>query len=403
MIDAAERPIGVAMDLTALVGPVTGVGQVVLQLATRLPQYPSLDLTGLLVSWRGRRELAEVIPPGWAMRPLMLPARLAHLLWSRFDRPRLHGFDLVHGPNYVVPPTEGAVRIVTVHDLTAWRYPELVDDHSRTFPRQLSLAVDQGAHVHTVSNFVAVELEDELGLDPERIHVVHNGVAHVGAGDGRRGRDLVGGPYVLAIGTVEPRKDYATLIRAMDSIWPIFPDLRLAIAGPEGWGSDDLDRVVEELGAGPRVRRLGYVSDAVKADLLHGAEALAFPSLYEGFGLPVLEAMQVGLPVVASRAGAIPEVVGRAGVLVEPRDPPALAGALLAVLEDDELRASLGAAGRQRAGNFSWDRSANQLVSVYHHLTGREQTSPPPTDDPDRGSPEDPDLGGASELPAPTG
>lgn len=365
------------MDLTALCGPITGVGQMVRQLATHLPGHPSLDLTGLLVSWRGRGELVAVVPPGWTVRPLVLPARVAHTLWRRFDRPRLRGFDVVHGPNYTVPPAEGAARLVTVHDLTAWRFPELVDHHSRGYPRHLARVLADGGHVHAVSHHVGRELEAELGVDPDRIHVIPNGLAPALAGDGDRGRRLVGAPYVLAVGTIEPRKDHVSLIRAMAAIWPILPDLKLVLVGGSGWGRQEVDAVVAELGVADRVQFRGYVDDREKADLLRGAEVMAYPSVYEGFGLPILEAMQAGVPVVSTTAGAIPEVAGRAAVLVEPRDPSALAGALLTVLEDDGLRAQLIEAGRRRAAGYRWSDTVDELVRTYHELasTGIHATS----------------------------
>jgi len=177
------------------------------------------------------------------------------------------------------------------------------------------------------------------------------------------------------IGTIEPRKDHASLVRAMAAIWPILPDLRLVIAGASGWGRHELDAVVAELGVADRIQVLGYVGETAKADLLRGAEVVAYPSLYEGFGLPILEAMQAGVPVVSTTAGAIPEVAGRAAILVEPRDPSALAGALLSVLEDDGLRAQLAEAGRRRVGGFSWETTVEDLVATYRSLTGdREPT-----------------------------
>ncbi len=356
------------MDLTALAGPTTGIGQMVRQLARRLPTHDGLDLTGLFVSWRGRNRLTQVAPDGWRLQPLLLPARAAHRAWLRFDRPRVRGFDLVHGPNYVVPPTGGAVRLVTVHDLTAWRYPELVDHHARSFPRHVARAVDGGAHVHAVSEHVGQELEHELGVDPDRIHVVTNGLEPVPEGDGDRGRARIGAPYVLAVGTIEPRKDHASLVRAMAAIWPVLPDLRLVIAGARGWGRAAFDDVVADLGVADKIDVLGYVDEATKADLLYGAEVLAYPSRYEGFGIPILEAMAAGIPVVTTTAGAIPEVAGRAAILVEPEDPSALAGALLSVLEDDELRRHLATAGRERAMAFSWSDSVDRLAALYRQL-----------------------------------
>ncbi|MGI9598907.1 MAG: glycosyltransferase family 4 protein [Acidimicrobiales bacterium] len=370
MFTEERPPTRIAMDVTALLGSTTGVGQMVKQLASRLPRYPSVELTGLIVSWRGRSRLGHVIPPGWHMKPLPLPARLTHAGWRRFDRPRLNGFDLVHGPNYIVPPTDGAARLVTVHDLTAWRFPELVDSHSQYYPKHLLRAVAEGADIHAVSSFVADEIEAELGVDRDRIHVIRNGYEPIAAGDADRGRSLVGAPYVLAIGTIEPRKDFVTLVRAMAAIWPIFPDIKLVIAGANGWGTEELDEVIEELGVADRIKRLGYVSDPVKADLLVGSELLAYPSVYEGFGLPLLEAMGAGVPVVSTSAGAIPEIAGRAAVLVEPRDPSALAGALLSVLEDDGLRRQPAEAGRQQVIGYSWDQATEEMISTYHRLSG---------------------------------
>ena len=158
----------------------------------------------------------------------------------------------------------------------------------------------------------------------------------------------------------------------MAAVWRVLPDLRLVIAGTPGWGVGQLDEVVAELGVADRIHRPGYVGERDKADLLQGAELVAYPSLYEGFGLPLLEAMRAGVPVVSTRAGAIPEVAGRAAVLVEPRDPTALAGALLSVLEDDALREQLSQAGRRRVARFSWDDAVDQLVDLYRTLAGHE-------------------------------
>lgn len=373
-----SAPLRLAMDATAVLGATTGVGQMVSQLAARLPRDPGLDLTGLLVSWRGRGRFADAIPSGWAVKPLALPARLTHLAWRRTGHPKVRGFDVVHGPNYVVPPTDDrAARLVTVHDMTAWRFPELVDHHSRFYPMHVRRAVDEGADIHAVSSFVADEIQTELGIEPDRIHVVPNGYQPVVGGDAARARTLIGAPYVLAIGTVEPRKDYVSLVRAMADIWPILPDLKLVIAGADGWGADELNAVVDQLGVANRIRRLGYVSDPVKADLLAGAELLAYPSIYEGFGLPILEAMGAGVPVVSTSAGAIREIAGRAAVLVEPRDPSALAGALLTVLEDPDLRTGLAEAGRQRVDGYSWDAAVEGIARVYRQLADRARRPAP--------------------------
>ncbi|MEM7271688.1 MAG: glycosyltransferase family 1 protein [Actinomycetota bacterium] len=366
----------IAIDATPLLGPVTGVGTMVRELATRLPAAlaastgPPVDLGGYVVSVRGRRDLTDALPAG--LEPILtpIPARLAHRAWRSLDRPRVCADrDLVHGTNYVVPPGPGA-RLVTVHDLTAWRYPELVDRHSRHYPALVARAIDCGAHVHVVSDHVRQEVVSDLRVPADRVHLVRNGFTPGPVGDADAGRTQIGRPYVLALGTIEPRKDHVTLVRAIARLVDRFDDLVLALVGPPGWGSEQLDREIEALGLSTRVRRLGWVDAGRKADLLAGAELLAFPSRYEGFGLPVLEAMGAGVPVVSTVAGAIPEVAGDAAELVPPGDPDVLAEAVATVLEDEQTRARLVAAGRQRVRQFPWDRSAAALARLYRQLTG---------------------------------
>ncbi|MEM9654173.1 MAG: glycosyltransferase family 1 protein [Actinomycetota bacterium] len=362
------------MDVTSLLGTATGVGAMTRAIAERLPGLlvaGEVELTGYVVSVRGRSELRSVLPDGWSPRALPYPARLAHRLWRSVDVPAVTGFDLVHGPNYVVPPTGGAARLVTVHDLTAWRFPELVSDHCRAYPEHLVRAVAGGAHVHAVSHHVAGELTADVGLPVDRVHVVANGYTPVPGdrpADGARGLAAVGSPYVLAIGTVEPRKDHVGLVMAMTEVWTRFPDIVLAIVGEDGWAANELNETIAGLGCGDRIVRLGYVTQELKQDLLAGAELLAFPSRYEGFGLPVLEAMDVGVPVVSTTAGSIPEVAGDAALLVEPGDPAVMADALISVLEDRALRARLVSAGRSNVSRYSWDRTAAAMVSLYDRL-----------------------------------
>jgi glycosyltransferase involved in cell wall biosynthesis len=223
--------------------------------------------------------------------------------------------------------------------------------------------------VHAVSAFVAGEVIEHFGADPERVHVVHNGIADVKGGSADAGRRLSGGSrYVLGLGTVEPRKDLPTLVRAFDAVAADDPDVRLVLAGPDGWGAEALTAAVDTAHHRSRIVRLGWVDDQVRADLLAGATTFAYPSVYEGFGLPPLEAMAAGTPVVASRAGALPEVVGDAAVLVDPGDVDGLASALSAVLADGSQRHALVAAGRRQVARYSWDRATDELAGLYRTL-----------------------------------
>ncbi len=279
--------------------------------------------------------------------------------------------DAVHGTNYVVPPAARAGRVVTVHDLTPVRFPELANRDTLQYPHLVRRAVERGALVHTDSSFVADEVRSWLGVAADRVVPVLLGLAPQPPGDPDAGRRRALGPsggdrrYLLAVGTVEPRKDLPGLVAAFDRVAPERGDLTLVIAGPDGWGADALDRAIAASPHRDRVRRLGWVDDTARADLLAGATAVAYPSRYEGFGFVPLEAMAAGIPVVCTDAGSLPEVVGDAAMLVPVGNVDALADALRRVCDDDAGRADLVTRGRQQAATFSWERCADGLVGLY--------------------------------------
>lgn len=259
--------------------------------------------------------------------------------------------------------------MVSVHDFGPWHGPELVTAHARAYPALVARALERGAHVHVDSDFVGREAEEILSISRERIHVVRLGFDSQDEGDPARGRALAGGrSYVLALGTIEPRKDLPTLVAAMARVGEEHGEVRLVVAGPDGWGSEAFDDAVRHHGMGERLVRLGYVADAARADLLAGASCLAFPSIYEGFGLPPLEAMAAGTPVVTTTAGSLPEICGDAARFVEPGDAEALAAELALVLTDPEVGRSLVALGFENVQKFSWDTMAVEMSDLYHRL-----------------------------------
>jgi glycosyltransferase involved in cell wall biosynthesis len=171
------------------------------------------------------------------------------------------------------------------------------------------------------------------------------------------------------MGTTEPRKDFPGLVKAFDRIASRYPDLELRIAGPEGWGEDQVRSAIAASPHRGRIKRMGWVADT--GGLVAGATVFAFPSIYEGFGYPPLEAMSLGVPVVATSAGAVPEIAQDAAVLVEPGDPDALGRALSCVLDDGELRAQLVEKGKARAARFSWDAAASAMRDLYAEIAGK--------------------------------
>jgi len=368
-----DAPAGprVAVDLTSLLSRLTGVGVFVRDLTARLAARPDVSLTGYAVTWRGRHRLGEVAPQGVAVVDRPMAARPLHELWRRTDHPRIDHWigrhDAVWGPNYVVPPTR-AGALVTVHDLTTVHYPELADGFTLAYPDLVRRAIRRGAWVHTPSAFVRDEVIDHFGADPARVVAIPHGVtvpAAVCSSQGGAGARLVGGDrYVLAVGTVEPRKDLPTLVAAFDTVAGDDPYLRLVIAGADGWGASALADAIAASRHGDRVVRLGWVDDGDRAALLREAAVFAYPSLYEGFGLPPVEAMAAGVPVVTTRAGSLPEVCGDGAELVPPRDADALAEAIGRLLTDPAHRAALVERGHRVAAGYDWDVTGARFAAL---------------------------------------
>lgn len=369
----------IAIDATSLLDTRTGVGNFTAALLGGLARRDDITVTAFPVTVRGRRGLAAAVPDGVEVVTPALPARVLRAGWRRFDRPRLDAFigrhDLVHGPNFVVPPTRAA-RVATVHDLTPMRFPELCHPATLAYPDLIRRAVDRGAWIHADSEAIRAELIDELSLDPARVVAVPLGFTPMHDGDVARGRALAGiGDFVLAVGTVEPRKDLPGLVAAIDRLAAAGTEVALVHVGPPGWGTADLDRAIEAMRRPDLITRLGRLPDGDMADLYRAARVVAYPSVYEGFGLPVLEAMSAGVPVVSTTVPAIVEVAGDAARLVGPGDPEALATALGEVWTDESLRDRMAMAGRRRAARYSWDACVDGLVGLYRRATADAERS----------------------------
>lgn len=350
----------VALDATPLVGPGTGVATFTRGALSALAARPDVEVVKFGLTVRGRAELGLRWP---------MPAGLLLRVWARSSLAPVEWWtgpvDVVHGTNFVVPPSRGrrAASVVTVYDLTALRFPELCAPASLRYPTLVRAAVARGAWVHVLATAIGEEVVERLGVPAERVRVVASGVDPIVGGDRSRGRARAGAEqYVLALGTVEPRKGLPTLVRAFDRLAAARPDLHLVVVGPDGWGTAAFAGSVAMARHGDRVTRLGWVDLAARADLLAGASVLAMPSVYEGFGYPAIEAMSVGTPVVATAVGSLPEVVGDAGVLVPEGDVDALAAGLAQALDDPEPWRRKGPAN---AARFRWETCAAGLVELY--------------------------------------
>jgi glycosyltransferase involved in cell wall biosynthesis len=284
--------------------------------------------------------------------------------------------DVFHSSDVLLWRHPRALNVVTIYDLTALFFPEYhTADTRKMQQRKYRFAQDEADVVIAISESTKRDVVDNLEIPEDRVRVVHGGV-------GPQFRPIVDretltralaplgvvpGTYIVHVGTIEPRKNLVRLLEAYATVREMLPPPRpkLVLAGAAGWRVVEPFERIETLDLGSDVMYLGHVPAEVLPALYNGALLLAYPSLYEGFGLPPLEAMACGVPVVASNVSSIPEVVGDAGVLVEPRDTHALAEAIATLLDDSELRLSLGRAGVERAAHFSWERAATEVLDIY--------------------------------------
>lgn len=363
----------IGVDATPLLGEKTGVGWYTYDLVDEVAaQDPDDEVLAFPISWRTARALEVPARPNVRAVRRLAPARPLWTAWDRFPFPPLELFlrcDVFHATNYICPPAWKTPTVVTVHDIWFVKRPGDVPPAVARMGRLLPNVLDRTAAVITVSHFTAGELAMWQPAIADRIRVVPSGFHRRLPPPARTGIRHPDEPFVLMLGTVDRRKNLPLALDALRILRERGCRLRLVVAGAVT-PMVDIEALLRErdLGAGDVVVT-GYVDDQRVADLLSEAVALVFPSLYEGFGMPLLEAMDAGVPVVAARAGAVTETVGGAAILVDGGDAGEFADAMLAVVTDDQLRSRLAEAGRARAEQFSWRAAAAATRAVYDEVS----------------------------------
>ncbi|MDX1662739.1 MAG: glycosyltransferase family 1 protein [Candidatus Promineifilaceae bacterium] len=326
--------------------------------------------------FQSRKEQRPFVPAAarWRTRRLWTPChhRLEPLALGVELLP--YRLDVLHSPDFIPPAFGARRRVITVHDLYFLHRPETKSPASRRYYNdQITWAVDAADHIIAVSESTRQELVDLLRVPGEKVTTVYhaaNPIYRRPVSAEARARTLarysLSPGFTLFVGTLEPRKNIMMLLSAfarmrVDTGY----DAPLVLVGNKGWLYDELFAEVEALQLGSSVIHLPGVTDDHLAALYNAAGVLALPSHYEGFGLPVLEAMHCGCPVIASNRGALPEVLGDAGLLLPPTDAGAWADGLCRVLSDGDLAQRLIQAGRKRASAFTWEKTATRTLAVY--------------------------------------
>lgn len=375
----------VIFNVDAISAPLTGIGRYALELAQGLARHQSIDELRLYSAVRWVDDPAEALSSNrifaslrqnlpFKTRALEAYSRMRNLLFRAHTR-KLRGF-LLHTPNYILMPFDGPA-VTTVHDLSAFNFPEThPPERVRFLERHLPRTLERADRVLADSQFIADEIHQKLGVPREKLRVVALGVdaayrprdpKEMAEALARHG--LVAGGYLLVVATQEPRKNLARLALAYSGLpQELRSRYPLVIVGARGWLNSDLEKVLSPLEANGSLRRLGYVSEQDLPLIYAGAHAFAFPSIYEGFGLPVLEALASGTPVLTSNVSSLPEICADIALCVDPHDTDALRSGLERLLDDATWRRASRDRGLQHAAKFPWSRCVDETVAVYQEL-----------------------------------
>jgi glycosyltransferase involved in cell wall biosynthesis len=371
----------IGIDYTAAVRQGAGIGRYTRELVRALAKLDRGHDYVLFAAAGGQRPVDAGWPTNLQMRSVPLSDRALAILWHRLQLPLwvelvTGPVDIFHSPDFVLPPVRRAKTLVTVHDLSFIRYPQCADANLRAYlNRVVPRSVHRADLVLADSQSTKDDLVELLGVEADRIEVVYPGVEerfhpieNQALLEEVRRRYNLPPRFILGLGTLQPRKNFVRLIEAYSLLVTRHSSLQLVIAGGKGWLYEEIFATVERLGLEKKVVFPGFVADEDLPALYNLAELFVFPSLYEGFGIPPLEALACGTPVIASDASSLPEVVGEAGLMIEATNVEALADAMKGVLEDNALREDMIAKGLKQARQFTWEKAATKLLNLYEVL-----------------------------------
>jgi glycosyltransferase involved in cell wall biosynthesis len=350
-----------------------GIGVYIQNLVSEFSSLNPAHQFVLYVSREDRRKVT--LPDPWEVRETSHGKYSVGEFVSFGREVRKAGVDLFHEPHFTLPLGLRGRSVVTVHDLIHLKVPQYFSYAQRAYVRfMVRQALRNAGAIIADSGNTKNDLIELFGVAEERVTAIHCGVRPLfrplkleAVRRFREERKLTH-PYLLFVGNVKPHKNVPTLLRAFSLLHTRFPDLRLVFTGGKCLADRELARLAEDLGILDRITDLGHVEENALLATYSGAEALVLPSFYEGFGLPVLEAMACGVPTVVSTGGSLPEVAGDASLICDPNKPGIFAGAIEKILTDSALRSKLIQLGKQRSSQFSWQETARQTLKVYERV-----------------------------------
>lgn len=365
----------VALELQPCCGNRSGIGTYTYEIAKRMHSTTGLDFCGNVFNFMGR-EQQHIVPSDFTF-PIqyckIMPYALYRRMWNYLPLSYTSLFELPSDVgvffDYIVPPRFSGKAIQVIHDLSYLRYPETMNKRNlRRLRGELEASIARSSRIVTISEFSRSEIVRMLRVPQEKIDIVSPAPANMtlmcGEGENNQTAEHTE-PFVLYVGTLEPRKNLERLIQAFDMLKKTerIPH-KLILAGGAGWGTEGISSAVRAASCADDIKFTGYVSVTEKRALYQNADVFVFPSLYEGFGIPPLEAMEMGCPVVCANAASLPEVVGDAARLVDPWDVRSIADGILNVLTDEEYADSLRRKGKKQFEKYTWDTSAERLTKI---------------------------------------
>lgn len=373
----------VSIELQPCLKSKSGIGIYTYELTKRLQNFRDIEFEGNIFNFFNRNSIEQDIDGINIKKNIcsVLPYSIYRTMWNYI--PIKYNFlfrqdaDIYQFFNFIIPPNISGKAITVIHDLTYILYPSTMEEINRKrLEKNMNNTVRRADYIITVSESSKRDIIKYLNVDEHKIQVVYSGVDEIynkqldiNEIDIVKKKYNIEGEYLLYLGTLEPRKNIETIIKAYNLFIKSNKDkIKLVLAGKKGWSYDSIFKLVNEFQIEDKVIFTDYVDDEDKPALYQGAEVFLFPSLYEGFGIPVVEAMASRTPVITSNSSSLPEVAGEAAIMTDPLDYRKISKSIEVILNDEQLREKMINEGIKQANKFSWDSSAEKLKNIYYDL-----------------------------------